>query len=84
MTTEWDLVCERVAWKTVAKLVLFTGILLHEYKCKLCYICKWRVINRTRREVSGSSEVLGLVELIFFLLVQDDEVFAPLKDVMVA
>ena len=25
MTTEWDLVCDRVAWKTVAKLVLFTG-----------------------------------------------------------
>ena len=25
MTTEWDLVCDRVALKTLAKLILFTG-----------------------------------------------------------
>lgn len=29
MTTEWDLVCERVALKTLAKLILFTGSLLY-------------------------------------------------------
>lgn len=31
MTTEWDLVCERVAWKTIAKLVLFTGFALGSF-----------------------------------------------------
>ncbi|XP_023345766.1 solute carrier family 22 member 7 [Eurytemora carolleeae] len=31
MTTEWDLVCERVALKTLAKLILFTGFALGSF-----------------------------------------------------